>query len=364
MRKIDRFGDLLFGGGIFFALAASFLLAGCSLGFARLGPNDDASKYKKFLGDLNDLHGDDHWAWVRGYAIGDFTGDGQVDEAIVVTFQAGTFRSPGTIRAAYLLILAKEKDDSTRLLAKTELFVGSPFLGSPRPENEIDWIDDVPLTRVRAQTIPDKVSTKEDICVYFWGESLPGSVWYAGFSVDKNGSLEKTFETSLRQRTPGFLVLNLDKSSENARRGYQLAFDEMALPEDLAARFGSRREAPTWGHIFARGDGADDRVYRQADRLFASYFTEILACWNHAYIKATFEGFPAGDMAWIEYRTGILHFYNGDSDLAVKLLERGERGAADTRLAGAIRKVREHIVQMEKGSAGAKLAEAAQNDKE
>jgi hypothetical protein len=338
-RPVNRF---LYMAATALILASCLILPGCSVGFLRLLPEVGADLYGKFVQDIADAHGPPYWVWVRGSVGGDFNGDRRVEgKALVVTVQGGTAKRPGPIEAAYLIILAAKDGEPHRLIAKTELFSRNPIAGSPRPGNSIDWVVEAPLTQVRAQAIFDKLTFREAVAVYFWGESLPGSVWYAGYSLDRDGRLRKILETALWQDSPGLLPVNLDKKVGADQKGNQLVFPVSGLPAKIAARLDRPGGKPLWGHIYASGD---DGVYRQADRQFSRHYQAIADKWNQAYLKAMLlDRLPPEELAWFEYRLGLLNFHTGHPELAAEFLERAQRGNRDGDLAKAIQNGKEYI---------------------
>ncbi|MDR1535055.1 MAG: hypothetical protein LBU64_08155 [Planctomycetota bacterium] len=333
-----RRGWFVRAGGLAAGLSLGLIFSGCSLGFLRLGPEESASLYGEILRDFLPSGDSRNWAYARGSISGDFNGDGKADEeALVVTIQDGTRKRPGNIQTAHLLILSNARDSPRRIIARTELFAGNPIPGAPRPESELDQATEIPLMNVGAQIIPDPISPKVDLVIYFWGETRPGGVWYAGYSLENGGALRKILETSLWQQTPGFLAVNLDKNPESGWKKRQLLFAVPSLPGPLADRLGKSGEIPLWGHVFARDDGGN---YRQADRVYAGHYHNIADKWNQAYLKALLDGLPPGDLAWFEYRLGLLNLYTGNPDLAGKFFDRAEKGNADEKLAKAIRLAR------------------------
>ncbi len=321
-------------------LAACLLLAGCSLGYTNLHPGENSALYAPLFSDIIGRFDEPRWLWVRGSISGDFDGNGKVDrEAIVATIQRGTPKNPGPIETAFLAVNKIDQDGKRTAIARTILFDSDPLAAAPRPENDLARIKSIPLTRARAQVIQDKVTLKESVVVYFWGDDLPGGVWYAGYTL-KHGELVKNLEVALWQATPGLMTANLDPSIEASPLGYQILFSVAAIPERISAKLGAPREAPLWGHVYARDP---DGIYHQADHRFGEHFRELENTWNQAYLRAVLRELPPEELAWFEYYMGIMNHYTGNADMASRFLAKAARGAKDPVLVEAIRTASENI---------------------
>ncbi len=192
----------------------------------------------------------------------------------------------------------------------------------------LDRIGDVPLTRCRAQMVQDKATLKETVVAYFWGDSMPGPVWYAGYGLE-DGKWVKNLEAAFWQKSPGFLTTNLDRSIDAAHLGYQLVFGVAAVPDDVIAKIAQPGDAPLWGHVYARnGEG----FYEQADARFGEQYRRIQGAWNQMYLKASLEGLPPEDMAWFEYHLGMLNRHLGEDALAGAFLRKAAKNAKDPTL--------------------------------
>lgn len=317
-----------------FFICLGVFLPGCSFGYTNLHPDENSALYDDVFSDLL-LPGDEpRWLWIRGVISGDFRGDGTVaEEAVIATIQKGDRNRPGPIESAFLAICDVDEKGGRKTIARVRLFEGDPIAGAPKPENDLWHALPVPLTRTRAQVVQDKVGMKETVVVYFWGESLPGGVWYVGYSLDNDRGLVKKLETALWQKTPGFLTVNLDRSIEAAPFGYQLILGATAIPAEILAKLDNPGEAPTWGHVFARGV---DGVYHQADRRFGDNYRRLENRWNQIYLTAVFQGLPPDELAWFEYYLGVINTYTGNADMAARFLEKARKNAKDPTLARAV----------------------------
>ncbi len=311
----------------------SFFMAGCSIGYTNLKPGENAALYARLFHDVISTYDEPHWLWVRGSIPLDYNGDGKVEEeAVIATIQQGTKRRPGPIEAAYLVICKVAPDGERTTIARTLLFEENPVPNAPHPGNDLGIVNVEPLTRVRAQVVEDKASFKETVVVYFSGDAMPSSNWYAGFTR-QNGQLTKIFETAIWQGAPGILAANLDTSPEATPYGYQLVLGVAALPQRIIQKLEATRDTPLWGHVYARDA---DGLYRQADARFGNHYRELENSWNQLYLKALFHNLPAADLAWFEYHIGLLNHYTGNDDMAARLLEKAANGAEDKRLRDGI----------------------------
>lgn len=308
---------------------AAVLFSGCGMGYTQLKPGENSGYYASLFHDIISSYDEPHWLWIRGTASMDYDGDGKTtEEAVVATIQAGTEKRPGPIESAFLLICRIGENGERTTVARTMLFDSSPFKNAPRPENDLGMFRDVPLTRVRAQVVEDKVSLKETIVVYFWGDEQPGSAWYAGFCREDE-KLTKVLETVLWQNSPGLLVTNLDRRIEASRFGYQLVVGVAAIPTEIMRKIDPAQSPPLWGHVFARDDKG---FYRQADARYAEHYSQLEGQWNQVYLKAVMHGLPDADLAWFEYHLGILNYYIGNVDMASRFLNKAARNAEDDTL--------------------------------
>lgn len=315
------------------AVLAALALTGCSLGFTQLRPGENSALYNHMFDDVITRYDEPHWLWIRGTITGDLDGNGLADQEVVVaTIQKGTRRRPGPVEVAFLLVCQVQPDGERQALARTLLFDRDPRPGAPRPVNDLDQSLDLPFTRVRAQMVQDKVSLRETVVVYFYGETTPSSVWYAGYGLD-DGRLVKNLETVMYQTTPGFLAANLDRSLEARPYGYQLVFGVAAIPDEIFQKLGGHHDAPLWGHVFARDD---EGLYSQADERFGSHYETVEAGWNGWYLRALLEELPAEELAWFEYHLALLNRYLGNPDLAQRFLAKAAANARDDTLRRAI----------------------------
>ena len=185
-------------GSLILGLASCLALGGCSVGFIKTSPDEGENIYGAFFEEVSGSLDRGKWLWVRGAIAGDFDGDGKVgEEAAIATVQGGGIRSPEPVEAAYLAWLALDEDGGRRPLCLTEIFLRNPLSESPRPENGLDRVEETRFTQVRAQIIRDKLGFKEEVVVYFWGDRLPGSVWYAGYGLDDENRPRRILETAL-----------------------------------------------------------------------------------------------------------------------------------------------------------------------
>ncbi len=336
MTGLRRLSPIVLG----LSLAGCLFLAGCSLGYTNLRPGENSALYAPMFSDVINRYDEPRWLWVRGSISGDFDGDGKVGhEAVVATIQAGSPKSPGPIETAFLVLCEIGEDGSRTAVARTVLFEGDPIAKAPRAENDLIRVVPVPLTKARAQTVQDKVTLKESVVVYFWGDRLPGGVWYGGYSLE-DGRLVKNLETVLWQATPGFMTANLDKSIEGSHLGYQILFSIAAIPGEVSEKLGNVRDAPLWGHVFARGK---DGVYRQADARFGEHYREIENIWNQSYLRAVLRELPADELAWFEYYMGIMNHYTRNDDMSARFLRKAAEGAKNPALVEAVRTAIEKI---------------------
>ncbi len=314
--------------------ALSLFVTGCSLGYSNLRPGENSSLYAELFNDVLTSYDEPHWLWVRGSIPLDYNGDGRAEEeAIIATIQAGDERRPGPIQTAFLVICRIGESGERTALARALLFNKDPISGAPKPRNDLCMTGETSFTRARAQVVQDKVTLKESVVVYFYGDALPGNVWYAGYGLE-NGKLEKNFEAVFWQNRPGLLVTNLDRAMESARYGYQMAFGVDAIPADVLARLESAGDkTPLWGHVYARDENG---MYRQADARFGEHYDKLESSWNQFYLKAIMHGLPPEDLAWIEYHLGILNHYTGDNDMAGRLLDKAGKGAKNEMLKAGI----------------------------
>ncbi len=315
------------------ALAAALLTAalagGCSLGFTNMHPGENSALYQHLFDDAISAYDEPHWLWTRGVIGGDLDGDGAISEEIVLaTIQKGDARRPGPIEAAFLVACDVSPDGRRTAIARQLLFDSPPIASAPKPANDVNLAVDAPFTRCRAQMVQDKATFRETVVVYFWGDSSPGPVWYAGYGLE-DGKWVKNLETALWQRSPGFLTTNLDRSIEATPLGYQLVFGVAAVPDDVIGKITSSGDAPLWGHVYARNR---EGLYEQADERFGEQYRKIQGEWNQMYLKASLEGLPPEDMAWFEYHLGMLNRYVGERDLARAFLRKAAANAKDPAL--------------------------------
>lgn len=308
-------------------------ISGCSMGYMNLHPGENSALYAHMYSDLINRYDEPYWLWVRGTISGDLNGDGKVEQEVVIaTIQKGTPRHPGHIEMALLLVCEKDADGQRQAVARTVIFDRNPVPGAPRPANDIGRADETSLTRVRAQMIQEKKSLKESVIVYFYGDDLPGNVWYAGYTLDGD-ELRKNLETVMWQDTPGVLATNLDKSLEASDFGYQLLFSVDTVPRDIVRRIDPDAKSPLWGHVFARDA---EGVYRQADWRFGEHYKKLENSWNQLYLKAALLEFPARDLAWFEYHMALMNRYTGNAEMSRRLIEKARKGAEDPPLVDAI----------------------------
>lgn len=310
------------------------LLPGCTFGYTNFHPGENSALYDELFSDII-LAGDgQRWLWIRGVLTGDFRGDGKVaEEAVIATVQKGSLARPGPIESAFLVICDVAENGDRQAIARIMLFDGDPIAAAPKPEYDLWQATPVPLTRTRAQVVQDKVGMKEAVVVYFWGDSLPGSVWYTGYILDDDRGLVKKLETAVWQKTPGFLTVNLDRSIAAAPFGYQLILGATAIPAEIMAKLDNPGEEPTWGHVYARDANG---LYHQADRRFGVNYQRLENRWNQIYLKAVFQGLPPDELAWFEYYLGIINSYIDNADMASRFLEKARKNAKDPVLARAI----------------------------
>lgn len=314
--------------------SAAPLLSGCSLGYTNLHPGENSAFYAPLFADIINTYDEPYWLWVRGTIRGDLDGNGRVEEELVIaTIQKGTPRQPGPIEMAFLVACEVAPDGTRTSLARTLLFDRNPIPGAPKPVNDLGAVDERPLTRIRAQMIQEKVNLSESVVVYCWGDETPGSVWYAGYSLE-DGVLVKNLETAMRQSVPGFLSVNLDRRVDASPLGYQLVFGVEAVPDAIIRKLATSQEAPLWGHVYARNA---EGVYLQADERFGSHYRQLESRWNQLYLKAQLNNLPPEELAWFEYHMGIMNHYTGNSDMALALLLRAETGARDPLLQAAVK---------------------------
>lgn len=329
--------------GLIFCLASLCAVPGCSMGYSNLHPGENSALYQHLFNDVISLFDEPYWLWVRGTITGDLDGNGKVEEELVIaTIQKGTQRQPGPIEMAFLVACKVEENGSRQAIARQLLFDRSPIPNAPRANNDIDHIVDNPFTRCRAQMIQDKVSMGESVVVYFWTDPTPCSVWYVGYAL-KDGRFVKNLETVMWQNTPGIGTVNLDRSIEARKHGYQLVFSVAALPDKVMAKIGKPSEAPLWGHVFARDD---DDVYRQADARFAEHYSKLEGPWNQAYLKAIVKGLAPDELAWFEYHLAIMNHYTGNRDMAEAFIAKAAVTAKDPALVAAIPRI-EQLVKSE-----------------
>lgn len=315
------------------ALLALCALPSCSLGYTNLHPGENSALYAPLFNDIINVYDSPHWLWIRGTIAGDMDGNGTLEEEVIVaTIQKGDRYNPGPIELAILVVCKKDADDQRVAIARTIIFDRNPIPGSPTPINDLGLGDVTPLTRTRAQMVSDKVTLKETVVVYFWGDEMPGNVWYVGYSLD-SGKLVKNFETAMRQPAPGFIAANLDRSIDASPYGYQLIFSAAAIPDPIARKVGSINEIPLWGHVYARGS---DGVYKQADVRFGQHYSQIENSWNQFYLRAMIMELPPEELAWFEYHLGLLNNYTGNTDMASRFLEKAAKNARDERLKKAV----------------------------
>lgn len=320
-------------------------ITGCSMGFTALHPGENSGLYNHLFEDVITRFDDPYWLWVRGSISGDMNGNGTIEEEIIVaTIQKGTEKNPGPIELAFLVVCEVMPDGERRAIARTRLFDGNPIPGAPRPVNDLGQVNNAPFTKVRAQMVQDKATLMEQVVVYFWADPLPSSVWYAGYRLEE-GRLVRNLEALMYQNTPGFLTSNLDPAVEATPYGYQLLFAVAAIPEPLLRKLGSPREAPLWGHVYARDE---DGTYQQADRRFGKDYSRVESGWNQLYLKALLTELPADELAWFEYHMGLMNYYTGDAELAERFLRKAAANAKDDVLIKALESALEYIRQPDK----------------
>lgn len=315
------------------AIAATLAVSGCSMGFTNLHPGENGAMYQPLFHDIISRYDDPYWLWVRGTISGDLNGNGVVDEEVLLaTIQKGTTKDPGPIEIAFLVACDVSPDGKRTARARTLLFDRSPIPNAPRPENDLGIVVDKPFTRCRAQMVQDKVTLTETVVVYFWGDSTPSSVWYAGFALKDEGWV-KNLEAVMWQSTPGFLTVNLDRSIDASPFGYQLVFGVAAIPEAVFSKVGPPREAPLWGHVYARDENG---IYHQADERFGDQYRQLEGAWNQVYLKAVIKGLPPEELAWFEYHMAIMNHFTGNSEMATGFLNKAKRHARDPVLVRAV----------------------------
>lgn len=312
---------------------AAFAAGGCSLGYVHLDPGENSGLYAHLFADVITNFDEPHWLWVRGTINADFDGDGKVEEeAVIATIQSGTPKRPGPVEAAFLVICRKTDAGERVAMARTLLFDHNPIHGDVVAFNDIGMMNDVPLTRVKAQMVQDKLELGESIVVYFWGDESPTSVWYAGYHLDE-GELKKNLETVMWQTSPGFLVANLDKRLEARGEGYQLLFPVASIPPEILSKVTKTNEILLWGHVLARDK---DGFYRQNDQRFGEHYRRLEGNWNQMYLRAAITDMEPADLAWFEYHLALLNHYTDNPDLAERFLAKAKKYAADPRLLAAI----------------------------
>lgn len=313
--------------------AAAIAVSGCSLGYVSLHPGENSGLYTQMFADVISHFDEPHWLWVRGSVTADIDGDGKVEEeAVIATIQKGDLQKPGPIEAAFLVVCKKTPGGERVAMARTMLFDRHPFEKELMTVNDIGMLDDIPLTKAKAQVVQSKMALGESIVVYFWGDDSPTSVWYAGYHFD-DGELRNILETVVWQTNPGFAVANLDKRLEARDDGYQLLFPVAAIPPGILAKVAASNEMPVWGHVFATDK---DGVYRQADERFGNDYHRLEGDWNQAYLKAVVMGMPSEELAWFEYHLALLNRYTGNQEMAERFLAKAAKYAADPRLAKAV----------------------------
>jgi hypothetical protein len=298
-----------------------------------LNPGENSGLYAHMFSDLINRYDQPYWLWVRGSIMGDLDGDGKANQEVVIaTIQKGDAKRPGAIEMALLLVCETGSDGQRQAVARTVLFDKNPIPDSPRPENDLASFEEVPLTRVRAQILPGEKTLKESVVVYFYGDTLPGTVWYAGYSLEGN-RLEKFLETVMRQGTPGFLASNLDRRLETTPLGFQLVFGVEAVPREIVRRIDPNAKPPLWGHVYSRDH---DGIYRQADERFGHHYREVENTWNQLYLNATLADFPPADLAWFEFHMALMNRYTGNEEMARRLMDKARKGAENPLLVEAI----------------------------
>lgn len=315
------------------AVATTLAAAGCTMGFTNFHPGENSALYQELFQDVISAYDEPYWLWVRGTISGDLNGNGIVDEeAILATIQKGTPQDPGPIEIAFLVACDIAPDGKRTARARTLLFDRSPIAAAPRPVNDLGIVVDKPFTRCRAQMVQDKVTLTETVVVYFWSDPTPSSVWYAGFALKDSGWV-KNLEAVLWQSTPGFLTANLDRSVDASPFGYQLVFGVAAIPEAIFSKIGPPREAPLWGHVYARDA---DGIYSQADDRFGDQYRQLESAWNQVYLKAVIKGLPPEELAWFEYHMAIMNHYTGNEEMAHGFIRKAKRYARDPVLIRAV----------------------------
>lgn len=280
------------------------------------------------------LRDGDRFAWVRGRVAADLDGDKTLEEAVLVTRQAGREENPGPIESATLLIVKRPEHGSPKLLRRVLLYEGMEDWGAASAPAGV-WPKPTAVRPTRAALHAAEVDDtgRAVVVLTLWGAADADGVYatlHKGIRLVDDAA-PTVFTAQVRQREPGITNTDLDKDGIHELLLHQAP---LVFPDSPAS-------APAWLTIYKQSAAAPHAPWLQADKRFPPAFQALALAWYEQYgllapgigtekaeeeARSATQTPQARKAAGVAYYLGRIHGIAGQPPLARQYLERAATG--------------------------------------